>query len=241
MKREYELYGAEIELYIGTLAGKKPGSSAGESSKEKTCAALSAFMKILKKNGRSWPNESDYAEYAEGKPSSKATQQNESRVRNFFVWLEKRKEKTPMEEEYVQQDLFTENEAETTAPIEAPETLGAVEPESAQASEETLQCVDDETSTEITAPNQPESLSEPVNKRGRKRLDTERGEKLEKFATVYLTPLKAAQFTALCKMDNVKISARITELIENEINGNIDLISDFFALEERRKARRKSG
>ena len=138
MKREYVIYGAEIELYIGTLAGKKPGSSAGESSKEKTCAALSEFVKILKKNGRSWPNESDYAEYLEGKSSSKATQQNEARVRSFFTWLESRKENdTPMKENevYIQQDLFTENEAETTAPIEEPETLGAVEPEAVQASE----------------------------------------------------------------------------------------------------------
>lgn len=230
MKREYALYGAEIERYIAELPGKKPGEMAGESSKEKTRAALSAFMKILSGNGRTWPNESDYSEYAEGKPSSKATQQNISRIRSFFAWVKGDKEHMTENEVYVQQDLFTENEAEMTAPIEEPETLGAVEPETVQASE-----------AEMITENEPESLPEPVNKRGRKRLDTERGEKLEKFATVYLTPLKAAQFTALCKMDNVKISARITELIENEINGNIDLISDFFALEERRKARRKSG
>lgn len=221
MKREYELYGAEIELYIGTLAGKKPGSSAGESSKEKTCAALSAFMKILKKNGRSWPNESDYAEYAEGKPSSKATQQNESRVRNFFVWLEKRKEKTPMEEEYVQQDLFTENEAGITAPYEVPEALGAIEPESAQASEETLQCVDDETSTEITAPNEPESWPEAVkNKRGRKRLD-ENGEIRKNKITVYLTDTQNEDFTALISLKHARSAADyVLGLITAEIARN---------------------
>ena len=153
MKREYELYGAEIERYIATLTGKKPGSSAGESSKEKTRGALSAFVKILLKNGRSWPDKSDYAEYAEGKPLSQATRQNEARVRNFFAWLEKRRENdTPMEE-YVQQDLFGD------------ETLGAIE--------ETSQCVDDTASTEntqaneaeMTAPNEPESLPEPVKAR----------------------------------------------------------------------------
>ena len=235
MKREYALYGAEIERYIAELPGKKPGEMAGESSKEKTCAALSAFVKILKENGRTWPLESDYAEYKEGKRLSKAIQQNVARVRSFFAWLEKRKEKdTPMEE-YVQQDLFGANEAET---------LGANEPE------ETLPAVDDGASTENTqaseaemiAPNEPESLPEPVkNKRGRKRLDGENGEKLEKFATVYLTPIKAAQFMALCEMDNVKISARITELIEREINGNIDWINDYLAFKERRKERRKNG
>lgn len=222
MKREYELYGAEIELYIGTLAGKKPGSSAGESSKEKTCAALSAFMKILSKNGRSWPNESDYAEYAEGKPSSKATQQNESRVRNFFVWLEKRKEKTPMEEEYVQQELFTENEAGITAPYEAPEALGAIEPELAQASEETLQCFDDETSTEITAPNEPESWPEPVkvreNKRGRKSID---GEIRKNKITVYLTDTQNTDFTALISLKHARSAADyVLGLITAEIAKN---------------------
>lgn len=231
MKREYAIYGAEIELYIGTLAGKKPGSSAGESSKEKTCAALSAFMKILKKNGRSWPNESDYAEYAEGKPSSKATQQNESRVRNFFLWLEKRKEKTPMEEEYVQQDLFTENEAGTTAPNEAPETLGAVEPEAVQAVEEAEYEADDETSTEnvqaseepeagMIAPNEPESLPEPVNKRGRKRLD-ENGEIRKNKITVYLTDTQNEDFTALISLKHARSAADyVLGLITAEIARN---------------------
>lgn len=219
MKKEYVIYGAEIERYIAVLPGKKPGEMAGESSKEKTSAALSAFMKILSKNGRTWPNESDYSEYAEGKPDSKATQQNLSRVRSFFLWLEKRKENdTPMKENevYIRQDLFTENEAETLQASEEPEA-------------------------EMTAPSEPESWPEPVkNKRGRKRLD-DNGEKLEKFATVYLTPRKAAQFMALCEMDNVKISARITELIEREISGNIDWINDYLAFKERRKERRKNG
>ncbi len=159
-KKELELYVAEYEEYEATLPGKKPGISAGESSKDKTRAALSAFMKILKKNGRSWPNESDYAEYLEGKPSSKATQQNLSRVRSFFAWLESRRENdTPMKENevYVQQELFTENEAGITAPSEEPETLGAIEPETAQASEEA--------EAEITAPNEPESLPEPKKAR----------------------------------------------------------------------------
>lgn len=248
MKKEYVIYGAEIERYIAVLPGKKPGEMAGESSKEKTSAALSAFMKILSKNGRTWPNESDYSEYAEGKPDSKATQQNLSRVRSFFLWLEKRKENdTPMKENevYIRQDLFTENEAETLQASEEPEALGAIEPEIVPG-------VDDETRTEnvqaseeaeaeMTAPSEPESWPEPVkNKRGRKRLD-DNGEKLEKFATVYLTPRKAAQFMALCEMDNVKISARITELIEREISGNIDWINDYLAFKERRKEQRKNG
>lgn len=225
MKREYVLYRAEIERYIGTLPGKTPGSSAGESSKEKTCAALSAFMKILKKNGRSWPNESDYAEYLEGKPKTQATQQNEARVRSFFAWLESRKENdTQMKENevYIQQDLFTENKAETTAPIEAPEALGAIEPESAQASEETLQCVDDETSTEITAPNEPESWPEAVkvreNKRGRKSID---GEIRKNKITVYLTDTQNADFTALISLKHARSAADyVLGLITAEIAKN---------------------
>ena len=148
-------------------------------------------------------------------------------------------------EVYIRQDLFTENEAETLQASEEPEALGAIEPEIVPG-------VDDETRTEnvqaseeaeaeMTAPSEPESWPEPVkNKRGRKRLD-DNGEKLEKFATVYLTPRKAAQFMALCEMDNVKISARITELIEREISGNIDWINDYLAFKERRKERRKNG
>ena len=234
MKREYALYGAEIERYIARLPGKKPGSSAGESSKEKTCAALSEFVKILKKNGRSWPNESDYAEYLEGKPSSKATQQNEARVRSFFVWLESRKENdTPMKENevYIQQDLFMENEAETTAPIKEPETLGAVEPEAVQAVEEAEYVADDETSTEnvqaseeaeagMIAPNEPESLPEPVNKRGRKRLD-ENGEIRKNKITVYLTDTQNEDFTALISLKHARSTADyVLGLITAEIARN---------------------
>ena len=215
MKREYALYGAEIERYIARLPGKKPGSSAGESSKEKTCAALSAFMKILKKHGRIWPNESDYAEYTGGKPSSKATQQNEARVRSFFVWLESRKENdTPMKENevYIQQDLFMENEAETTAPIKEPETLGAVEPEAVQASEEA--------EAGMIAPNEPESLPEPVNKRGRKRLD-ENGEIRKNKITVYLTDTQNEDFTALISLKHARSTADyVLGLITAEIARN---------------------
>ncbi len=82
------LYSAEIERYLSTLPGKKPGEMAGDSSKKKTRNSLTAFMGILEKNGRSWPDENDYAEYTAGKPDNKATQQNLSRVRKFFLWLE---------------------------------------------------------------------------------------------------------------------------------------------------------
>ena len=157
MKREYALYGAEIERYIARLPGKKPGSSAGESSKEKTCAALSAFMKILKKHGRIWPNESDYAEYTGGKPSSKATQQNEARVRSFFAWLEKKKENdTPMEE-YVQQELFG---AEAAQASEAPEALGVIESESVQVVEGTEHGADDGANTENIQAVEAEKITE---------------------------------------------------------------------------------
>ena len=81
------LYSAEIERYLSTLPGKKPGEMAGDSSKQKTRNSLTAFMGILEKNGRSWPDESDYTEYTAGKPDNKATQQNLSRVKKFFVWL----------------------------------------------------------------------------------------------------------------------------------------------------------
>jgi len=224
-KKELVLYASEYEEYEATLPGKKPGEMAGDSSKDKTRGALADFMKILNEHGRTWPNESDHSEYLSGKPDNSTTSQNETRIRNFFAWLNKRRENKPMAEnelqqagEYVQQELFTENESE-----------------SVQA--------DDGASTEIISTNEPESLPESEHaepkKRGRPMRDTENGEKLQKFATVYLTPTQAERFTALCKMDNVKVSARIMELIESEINSNMDLISDFFSLEAKRKIRRK--
>ncbi len=87
------LYSAEIERYLSTLPGKKPGEMAGDSSKQKTRNSLTAFMGILEKNGRSWPDENDYTEYTAGKPDNKNTKQNLSRVRNFFIWLEGERQK----------------------------------------------------------------------------------------------------------------------------------------------------
>ena len=144
-KKELMLYASEYEEYEATLAGKNPDSSAGKSSKSKTRNALANFMKILSQHGRTWPDASDYEEYKAGKPDNETTRQNESRVKKFFAWLEKRKETITM----------TENEVidvkETTQPI----SFGA----------------DDETSTEITATIKPESFgaAEAVKPEPRKR------------------------------------------------------------------------
>ena len=163
------------ERYIATLTGKKPGSSAGESEREKTRKALQDFELILMEHGREWPIESDYSEYRADKPNNKATQQNVSRIEKYIAWRKKEND-TPMKENevYIQQDLFTANEAGTTAPIEEPETLGAVEPEIVQAVEEAEYGVDDETSTETTAPNEPESLPEPVKARKNRKRNGEK-------------------------------------------------------------------
>ena len=155
------------ERYIATLTGKKPGSSAGESEREKTRKALQDFELILMEHGREWPIESDYSEYRADKPNNKATQQNVSRIEKYIAWRKKEND-TPMKENevYIQQDLFTANEAGTTAPIEDPEALGAVE--------EAEYGADDETSTETTAPNEPESLPEPVKARKNRKRNGEK-------------------------------------------------------------------
>lgn len=90
----------------------------------------------------------------------------------------------------------------------------------------------------VTA-NEPEIVQGEPKQRGRKCRD-KNGEKVQKFATVYLTPTQATKFTALCNLDGVNVSARIMNLIEAEISANEDLISDYFALEKKRKERRKS-
>jgi len=87
--------------------------------------------------------------------------------------------------------------------------------------------------------NEPEIVQAEPKQRGRKCKD-KNGEKVQKFATVYLTPTQATKFTALCNLDDVNVSARIMELIEAEITANDDLISEYFAVEKKRKERRKT-
>lgn len=131
------LYEAEIERYIGTLKGKKPGEPAGDSLKKKTRSALSEFMNILDRSGRVWPEESDYVEYLSGKAKTKETEQNQTRIEKFFMWLDK------------EQDNMSENEVKTEKSVQV-EMFGAGEENTQSAS------VD----AGAVAENEPESMAE---------------------------------------------------------------------------------
>ena len=230
-EKELALYRSEIERYIETLPGKKPGESAGQSSKKKTRNALADFMLILSKHGRTWPEQSDYDEYRAGKPDNETTKQNVKRIERFFAWLEPRKETIELAEEYAQQGLFPEKEAG----VNEPETLGANEPEISQAvddsaSTENMQASEAEPITENEFETWPGAENEPApvkNKGGRKRYDTEKGEKRSVKFMVYFTPSVMAELKDLCSMKHTTCANYLFELACREIEKNGEALAFF--------------
>ena len=151
-----------VEEYTATLKGKDGISAAKPDTQRKATKAITDFNEYLSQFDKTIPDESDIEAYrvkseaTDGSKGYQATRTKITYIRGYFALNEERSKEVSMTDET----------------MKAPETLGAVETETAQASEETSQCVDDETSTEITAPNEPESWPETVkaepNKRGRK-------------------------------------------------------------------------
>lgn len=232
-EKELVLYERKIKEYLSLLKGKKPGEMAGKSSKDKTKNALADFMLILSKHGRIWPEPSDYDEYCEHSTCKESeTTQNVKRVERFFAWLEQqRRENVEVAEEYAQQDLF----GKSGAGIEEPETLGAVEGETAQVIDEPSQ-LDDEPTTEPRAEKEPSPSVEekPVPTRGgkranagRKRLD-ENGEIRNVKMTVYMTETTATDFQALCLLKHASSATDyVLGLIKGEIAKNEKALSFF--------------
>ena len=204
------LYEAELTQYIDGLITNK-GLPAGKSSKDKARKAISDMIKILEASGHSWPDETDYEEYRKGK-NEKTAKDNEARIKNFFDWLKTQREIENMNEANmpIGENVQGANDELDTLPDFVPSQAGNDEPEK--------NC---------------------KGKPGRKPKD-KNGEKVDKVATLYLTPTQTAKFRALCSIDGLNASEWLAKIINAEIERNEDLISDFFALEEKRKERRKN-
>ena len=217
-----------VEEYTATLKGKDGISAAKPDTQRKATKAITDFKKYLSQFDKTIPDESDIEAYrvkseaTDGSKGYQATRTKITYIRGYFALNEERSKEATMTDETMRE----------------PEALGAVEPETVQASEETSQGVDDETSTEnvqaseepeaeITAPIEPESLPEPVNKRGRKRLD-ENGEIRKNKITVYLTDTQNADFEALCSLKQVRSAADyVLGLITAEISRNEEALAFF--------------
>lgn len=107
-------------------------------------------------------------------------------------------------EDYAQQDLPVSNETESAQP-------------------------DDETSTDITAPIEPE-IQPAKKKPGRKRFDTVNGEKKSEKLMLYLTPELIAKIRVWCDMKGVSNVGYITALIEADLDSKKDKINTFLEL-----------
>ena len=143
-------------------------------------------------------------------------------------------------EVYIQQDLFTANEAGTTAPIEDPEALGAVEEAEYGADDETSTenvQASEEPEAEMTAPNESESLPEPdpvqvvrkptKNKGGRKPLDTENGETRSEKMTAYFTPSMAENIRLWCDWTGISYGDLTVKLFGAFLKDKEEMLKDF--------------
>ena len=81
---------------------------------------------------------------------------------------------------------------------------------------------DDGASTEITAPNEPVK-----NKGGRRRYDTEKGEKRSVKFMVYFTPSVMAELKDLCSMKHTTCANYLFDLACREIKKNEEALAFF--------------
>ena len=215
-----------VEEYTATLKGKDGISAAKPDTQRKATKAITDFNEYLSQFDKTIPDESDIEAYrvkseaTDGSKGYQATRTKITYIRGYFALNEERSKEVSMTDET----------------MKAPETLGAVETETAQASEETSQCVDDETSTEITAPNEPESLpeAEPVkggrkttkNKGGRKPLD-ENGETRSEKMTAYFTPSMADNIRLWCDWTGISYGDLTVKLFGAFLKDKGDMLNDF--------------
>ncbi len=202
-----------IEEYISTLKGKDGISAAKPDTQRKATKAITAFREYLSERGKMIPDESDIAEYrlkleaTDGSKGKSATDAKIKYIRGYFALNEERSKDLSM----------------TGETMKEPEALGAVEEAEYGADDETSTenvQASEEPEAEMTAPNEPESLPKPVNKRGRKRLDVN-GEIRKNKITVYLTDTQNADFEALCSLKHARSAADyVLGLITAEITRN---------------------
>jgi len=160
-----------VEEYTATLKGKDGMSPAKPDTQRKAMKAITDFKEYLSELGKTIPDESDIEAYrvkseaTDGSKGYQATRTKITYIRGYFALNEERSKEATMRDETMRD----------------PEALGVTESESVQAVEAPEYGADDETSTEIIAPNEPESWpegetlgaveavkAESVNKRGRK-------------------------------------------------------------------------
>ena len=208
-KPRLALYEYEAEKYLAILVTSK-GTPASNSEKQKTRKALANMTALLKERGHSWPDESDYKAYRAGSNSdNKATNENVSRIENFFAWLKEKETETMPENEAIQVEMFSELD---TQGMEA------------SASTDT----ESETWPDADTANEPVQATKSTvkSKAGRKRLDGENGEIREEKLTVYMTKTQNRKFGLLCLLKHVESKADfVWELIKAEIEKNEDALS----------------
>ena len=208
-KLELVLYQIEIEKYISELTNDS-GEPAGNEERRKTRIALANFMKLLKDNGRTWPEISDFDTFtANSKANPHETTANDRRIRKFFASIDTGRKNVIMTDNSTAQPLDGGTSSEITANIEPEET------------------------TE----NQPETWPEetatpaPVRKKpGRKVFDTVNGEKKSEKIMLYLTPALIEKVRAWCDMKGVSYLGFITGLIEDFLKDREDKINAFLEM-----------
>ena len=197
-KPRLALYEYEGEKYLASLVTRK-GNAASDSEKQKTRKALAEITALLKQRGHSWPDEGDYASYRGGN-NNKATNDNVSRIENFFAWLKKETETMP-ENEVTQIEAL--NESDTQGVKASASTTNDIANEPMQATKK---------------------------KPGRKVLDTVNGEKKSEKLMMYFTPELIGKIRIWCDLKGISAVSYITSLIETDLYSKQDKINAFLEM-----------
>ncbi len=206
----------DISEYVSNLKTKN-GNPMSEKDKKSIKKTLTTFCeRYMPDSIKTWPDEADYDSFcAMFADKPKFIKDNEPRIRNFFVWVNRDKESDNLTDTKATPELFpVDSDTEFLQGSDDADTPMIEQKVSQEIStvRETAQHVTDISIVGETINN--------IAKRGRKRLD-KNGEIRNNKITVYLTDTQNLNFTALCSLKHVKSTADyILSLIMDEIKKN---------------------
>lgn len=203
-----EEFQSEIAEYLLTLKARNGIDIAPISTRDKWDKVLNGIVLVLIQNGHETPDEKDYEEYRASKKLKDETFTTyQEKIKEFFSWSEKRRQEQMLEETKTSEVSTQVEPAVDSEPVEAEsETVYDAEP------------------SQVT--------DKKKNNAGRKKFDTENGEKRNQKLMLYLTPSVIEDVRDWCSLKKLTVNNYVTALIEADLRDKQGKLDSFRQLRD---------
>lgn len=222
-----EEFQSEIAEYLLTLKARNGIDIAPISTRDKWDKVLNGIVLVLIQNGHETPDEKDYEEYRASKKLKDETFTTyQEKIKEFFSWSEKRRQEQMLEETKTSEVSTQVEPAVDSEPVEAKsETVYDAEPSQVAGVVETEK--------EIATDVEPSQVTDKKkNNAGRKKFDTENGEKRNQKLMLYLTPSVIEDVRDWCSLKKLTVNNYVTALIEADLRDKQGKLDSFRQLRD---------